>query len=119
MVHVCKQSKERLSHLLSTAFFKALADPNRIALLTRLVEYGGERTVGEMADCCPVDFSVVSRHLRTLKDAGIIAATKRGKEVFYRVRITELTAFLRGLADALEKCCPDGECTFCGEKNGK
>ena len=117
MVQMCKQSSEKLSQLLSTNFFKALADPNRIALLTRLVEYGGERTVGEMAACCPIDFSVVSRHLRTLRDAGIVAATKRGKEVFYRVRINELTAFLRGLADALEKCCPDGECYFYGEKH--
>jgi DNA-binding transcriptional ArsR family regulator len=43
--------------------------------------------------------------LRTLKDAGVLEAEKKGKEVFYRVKARELVRFLRGLADALETCC--------------
>lgn len=55
-----------------------------------------------MSCCCPVDISVVSRHLGILRDAGILEARKRGREVYYRVRIDQLTALLRNLADALE-----------------
>lgn len=58
-----------------------------------------------LGGCCSVDLSVVSRHLRVLRDAGVVEARKQGKEVFYRVRSTALAGILRGLADALEEAC--------------
>ena len=63
--------------------FKALCDPTRIAILVRLARYQGELTVGQVAECCPIDLSVVSRHLATLRDAGILSSERRGKEVYY------------------------------------
>jgi ArsR family transcriptional regulator len=99
----------RLRSLLAPAFFRALGDPCRIAILAALAERGAEMRVTEVAECCPVVLSVVSRHLRQLRDAGILASHKRGKEVFYRVRSRELAALLRSLADAVESCCPDAE----------
>jgi len=101
-----------VSNFLSADFFKALADPNRIAILARLAEGGREQTVSQVARHCPVDVSVVSRHLKILLAAGILEAEKRGKEVLYRVRIPHLIGWLRGLADALEACCPEGACTI-------
>ncbi len=89
--------------------FKALSDPNRIALLAKLATCKGGCTVSEAAKCCSVDLSVVSRHLRTLKDAGILIATRKGKEVHYRVRIEALAGALRAMADALSACCVE-EC---------
>lgn len=94
-----------LDGLLDHRFFKALCDPNRIALLIRLAECDKPCTVSEMAECCPVDISVVSRHLAILREAGILAARKQGKEVLYSVRYTELASTLRELADAVEGCC--------------
>ncbi len=108
-----------LAGFLSSEFFKALADPNRIAILARMAEEGGEKTVSEVARCCPVDVSVVSRHLKILRAAGILEAEKRGKEVLYRIRIGHLVSLLRGLADALETCCPDGICTIAGGPSGE
>ena len=93
---------------LSPVLFKALSDPNRIALLVALAESRREQTVSEIAKTCSVDLSVVSRHLKTLRDAGVLQAEKRGKQVFYSVRISGLVIALRGLADALEACCPPG-----------
>jgi len=90
--------------------FKALSEPNRLIILTRLSEAAKELTVSELAPCCEVDFSVVSRHLRVLREAGALEAEKRGKEVYYRVRIRELIKMLRELADSLETCCPEGLC---------
>ena len=95
-----------LQRWLSPVLFKALGDPNRLAILVALSDGGRERTVSDLADCCPVDLSVVSRHLRTLREAGILEARKQGKEVFYRVRFDAVVAILRNLADALEACCP-------------
>ena len=99
-----------LDGLLDHRFFKALCDPNRIGLLIRLAECRKPCTVSEMAECCPVDISVVSRHLAILREAGILAARKQGKEVLYSVRSTELVSTLRELADAIEGCC-DGQPT--------
>lgn len=93
--------------MISPGFFKALGDPNRVAILACVAESGGELRVSEVAGCCPVDLSVVSRHLRQLREQGLLSSEKRGKEVFYRARIPEIVALLRGLADALETCCPD------------
>lgn len=95
-----------LKQWLSPGLFKALGDPSRLAILVALSDGGRERTVSQLAACCPVDLSVVSRHLRTLREAGVVEARKQGKEVFYRVRFDALVTILRNLADALEACCP-------------
>lgn len=105
-----------LNSFLSPRLFKALGDPNRVALLARLAEVDGEATVSRIAETLPIDLSVVSRHLAILREAGVLESERRGKEVFYRVRINELTALLRNLADALEACCPDGVCPSKGEE---
>ena len=95
-----------LGACLDPRLFRALCDPSRIAILARLAAICGPATVGEVASCCPVDLSVVSRHLAVLRDAGILDSEKRGREVLYRVRFPELAHTLRGLADALDACCP-------------
>ena len=87
-------------------FFKALCDPNRIALLVRLSKCCGPCSVSELSACCPTDMSVVSRHLAILRDAGILDCQKRGKEVYYTVRYSEMVSTLRSIADAIEVCCP-------------
>ena len=88
--------------------FRALCDPNRLVILARLAEQGAPATVSEVAATLPIDLSVVSRHLAMLRDAGILEAEKRGKEVYYSVRLGWLVGTLRGTADALAKCCPSG-----------
>ncbi|HDH26308.1 MAG TPA: ArsR family transcriptional regulator [Actinobacteria bacterium] len=98
-------SSDRLQEVLHPEFFKALSDPNRILLLAKLSAGGEPSTVSEAADCCTVDLSVVSRHLATMRDAGVLTAEKRGREVFYSVPYAELAANLRSIADALEACC--------------
>ena len=44
--------------------FKALGDPNRLAILASLAESCAPQTVGQIATCCPIDLSVVSRDFR-------------------------------------------------------
>lgn len=55
---------------LSTTF-AALADPTRRAILARLAE--GEATVNELAEPFPMTLQAVSKHLKVLERAGLIA----------------------------------------------
>ena len=97
---------------LSPTLFKALGDANRVSILSHLAKAGGPQSVTDVTGCCDVDFSVVSRHLKVLKDAGAVTAVKQGKAVHYSLNVASLVSFLRELADALEACCPNGTCTF-------
>jgi len=55
---------------LSTTF-AALADPTRRAILARLAE--GEATVNQLAEPFPITLQAVSKHLKVLEHAGLIA----------------------------------------------
>jgi ArsR family transcriptional regulator len=100
---------DELSVLVQPELFKALSDPNRLVLLTTLSERMEPSTVSQAAECCSVDMSVVSRHLSTMRNAGLVTAEKRGREVYYSVPRQELADRLRAMADALESCCSTDE----------
>lgn len=99
---------------LDSAFFKALSDPTRVKLLACLAKCGRPCLVREVAECCEVDLSVVSRHLATLERAGVVESSRSGRDVSYTVRYAEVVALFRGIADAMEQCCPGG----CGCEDG-
>jgi ArsR family transcriptional regulator len=108
-----KQAARRASLIdkaLDPDLFKALSDPTRVQLVACLAKCRRMCSVTEVADCCSVDFSVVSRHLSMLADAGVLESRKEGRTMFYRVQYKRLCASLRGIADAFEDCCPDGSC---------
>jgi len=62
-----------------TATFSALADPTRRAILARLTS--GERSVTELAEPFAMSLPAVSKHLKVLERAGLIA---RGREAQWR-----------------------------------
>jgi DNA-binding transcriptional ArsR family regulator len=57
-----------------SATFAALADPTRRAILARLAE--GDATVTELAKPFPVSLPAISRHLKVLERAGLIARNR-------------------------------------------
>jgi DNA-binding transcriptional ArsR family regulator len=63
--------------------FEALADENRRAIL-RLLS-AGDRPVQEIADQLPISRPAVSRHLRLLKEAGLVSERPEGTRRFYRL----------------------------------
>ena len=81
---------------LSTTF-AALADPTRRAILTRLA--GGEATVGELAAPFEMSLPAISKHLRVLENAGLIA---RGREAQWRPCRLEAEP-LKEVADWVER----------------
>lgn len=96
----------QLGDALDPQLFKALGDPTRIHILVQLAQCCGPLTVTQVAACCNVDLSVVSRHLAVLRDAGVLTVQKQGRQMLYTVRFDELTRTLRQLADAIQACCP-------------
>jgi DNA-binding transcriptional ArsR family regulator len=97
---------EPLGDLLEPRLFKALCEPSRLTILGALAEAGKPLSVGDIAEQLPIDFSVVSRHLAILKEAGVVDAEKRGKAVYYAMRYERLADTFRAIAGAIEQCCP-------------
>ncbi|MEZ4386298.1 MAG: helix-turn-helix domain-containing protein [Candidatus Krumholzibacteriia bacterium] len=95
-----------LARFLEPDTFKAIGDPSRAALLIQLAAADGPQTVTQLAAALPIDVSVVSRHLKVLREVGVVAAERRGKETRHRLDCGDLVHMLRDLADALEACCP-------------
>jgi DNA-binding transcriptional ArsR family regulator len=75
--------------------FDALGDPNRRAIV-ELLGSGG-RSVREIADSLPISRPAVSRHLRLLKDAGLVVEDPRGTRRIYRLHADGVEAVQRYL----------------------
>jgi len=71
---------------------KALAHPTRLWMAEQLAD--GERCVCEFVDVIDADFSTISKHLTILKQAGIIEDDKRGKQVFYSLKVPCILNFM-------------------------
>ena len=79
-----------------SATFSALADPTRRAILARLAL--GATSVSELAEPFDISLPAISRHLKVLEHAGLIA---RGREAQWRPCRIEPEA-LKGVDDWLE-----------------
>jgi len=68
--------------------FNAVAEPQRRSILEFLA--GDERSVTEIVDALEVAQPSVSKHLRVLRDVGLVRARRDGRQVLYRTNATEL-----------------------------
>ncbi len=64
--------------------FQALSEPSRQAILDLLRD--GERPVGDLVDRLPLSQPAVSKHLRVLKEAGVVEARIEGQRRIYHIR---------------------------------
>jgi DNA-binding transcriptional ArsR family regulator len=72
------------------AVFDVLAEPNRRRLLDLLRT--AERPVGDLVERMGVSQPAVSKHLRVLREAGLVAVRSDGQRRLYRVRAEPLQA---------------------------
>jgi DNA-binding transcriptional ArsR family regulator len=63
--------------------FDALGDPSRRAIVEILGR--GGRSVREIADAMPISRPAVSKHLRLLKEAGLVEEERQGTRRIYRL----------------------------------
>jgi DNA-binding transcriptional ArsR family regulator len=81
----------------TAATFQVLGDPSRHAIVELL--RSGERPVGELVESLSLSQPAVSKHLRVLKEAGIVEARAEAQRRVYRIRpapFVELDGWLAG-----------------------
>lgn len=78
---------------------KALAHASRLLMVDELSR--GERCVCELRELVGHDLSTVSKHLSLLKAAGIVEDEKRGKQVYYRLKVPCVLNFFHCLEAVL------------------
>ena len=97
--------------------FDVLAEPQRRRILDLLRD--GERPVGELVDRLEISQPGVSKHLRVLRDAGLVSVRPEGQRRWYGLRPEALAEVDRWLApysklwsrrlDALERHLDEGK----------
>jgi DNA-binding transcriptional ArsR family regulator len=87
----------------AAGLLKALAHPLRLQILTGL--YDGPRCVHELVDLTGAPQPLVSQHLRVLRAAGVLVASRRGREVAYRLADLHVSHIV---TDALEHTTHEG-----------
>ena len=80
------------------AVFAALADPTRRQVIRALSARGPSTATG-LAASLPVTRQAVTKHLGALADAGLVTATRRGRERLYQIAPQPLTAAVSWMAD--------------------
>lgn len=96
----------------AAAAFTALGQGTRLELMRALLAAGPSGlAAGEIAARLGVPSSTLSFHLRTLEDAGLVAATRQGRNLLYAAQLARLRALLAFLAEA---CC-GGDPARCGD----
>src|SRR5580692_2988129 len=68
-----------------STWFKALADPTRIQIVSLLARRGTPMSVGEIVAAVDVGQSTVSAHLKTLADVRFVLADRHGTSAYYRI----------------------------------
>lgn len=84
---------ERTAHL-----FQVIAHPVRLLVLTHL-EREGPLSAGELQERLRIEASLLSHHLRLLRDARLVRAEPRGRRRIYRLEDTHVASIVR---DALQ-----------------
>lgn len=77
---------------------KLIANPSKLAIIDYL-HRRGEATVNELADLLGQSQPLVSHHLISLKNGGIINCRREGKSSFYYLSLTEVISVLECMAN--------------------
>ena len=100
--------------------FHALADRKRLEIVRLLTN--GERCVCELTDVVGARQSLLSFHLKILREAGLVRNRRRGKWMYYSLNydtIEKMQAIIGSVADGrehLESCCCESLCCPTGKE---
>ncbi|MCX7986486.1 MAG: metalloregulator ArsR/SmtB family transcription factor [Bacteroidales bacterium] len=83
----------------ASEMLKAMAHPLRIAILKEL-EKKQKMTVTEIFEALQIPQAVASHHLGILKNKGIVASKREGKNIYYFIRLQQLNQML----DCISRC---------------
>jgi DNA-binding transcriptional ArsR family regulator len=109
VVNARERAASRIVELLDSPLLRALAEPARLDVI-RVLLARGSGDIGRVAEVLPQDRSVISRHLKTLQDAGIVRSHREGRHVVYEIDgarfIESLEAIVREAKALAPRCCP-------------
>lgn len=105
MPNVKMRDSEKNRFEIRAAVLKALAHPTRLFIVEELADKA--LSVGELTDLIQADMSTVSRHLSILKNNGLVTAEKKGKQVYYRLRMHCALNFLSCVETVLKEQAKD------------
>jgi ArsR family transcriptional regulator len=88
-------------------FLKSLAHPARLAVIEYLKK--GEATVGQMVNDLGMEQSGLSKHLATLRQAGILSSRQEKANVYYAIKDKDIFLVLRPIAEILRKKLRESE----------
>jgi DNA-binding transcriptional ArsR family regulator len=107
----------KIIYMNNLSIFDVLAEPNRRRILDLLRVR--DRTVGEIAEHFSLSQPGISKHLRVLREAGLVEVQKHAQQHRYRLRAEPLAEVDNWLEpyrqywseklDALEKCLDEEE----------
>jgi DNA-binding transcriptional ArsR family regulator len=98
------------------ALFVALGDKTRLRLLALMAD--GPVAVGFLADRLGESQPKISRHLATLRNAGLVSTTRDGKWIYYEIRYPKDSArrrILESLMDSIAVVHIGGESVYLAE----
>jgi DNA-binding transcriptional ArsR family regulator len=108
--YFCKilaMASEAIAFKLKSDFLKALAHPDRLALVEHLKN--GERSVGQLSTALEIEQSSVSKNLSILRQAGIVQSRQEKVTVYYEIKDRDIFKMLRLAADILSKRLKESE----------
>lgn len=77
----------------SVGFLKALADTNRMKIVSILLKTNENLCVADLAARLKITQPATSQHIKILKYAGLLTSTKEGNKVFYHIDKKQLQTF--------------------------
>ena len=79
----------------ASKFMKVMANSDRLMLLCQLTM--GERSVGELEDSLDIRQPTLSQQLTILRQSGLVATRREGKNIFYRIASQSALAVMQVL----------------------
>ena len=73
-----------------------------MSLVYRLCQCQDPQNAMCLCNCCSIDASVVSRHLKVLTQQGVVELQKKGRERTYSLNRRYVASCLRDLADQID-----------------
>jgi DNA-binding transcriptional ArsR family regulator len=73
-------------------FLRCIGEPTRLQILKLLAE--GERCVGELANVLDKEQSLISHHLKALKECNIVKDEQEAQKVYYKLTDTKLARLI-------------------------
>ncbi|MCK5291226.1 MAG: helix-turn-helix transcriptional regulator [Thermoplasmata archaeon] len=93
------------------SFLKCIVDSNRRRILMFVGQ--GEKCVTELVELTGMEQSLVSHHLRSLRDCGLVRSRRHGKKILYNTSssdIVDLLSRIREVADSVKELAEGREC---------